>query len=256
MNIIETNLKRNGDLTYNNTPTKIILHHAESTSCTIEDINSWHLANGWTMCGYHYFVRKDGSIYRGRPEGAQGAHCPSQNTLSIGICAEGSYTAETMPEAQKQSIVELSKDICGRYGITEIGGHKEYYPTNCPGDNYPLQDIKNLILNSSTKNYLSLGDTGDEVTELQKKLEKAIGAQFTQYGTFDQDVNNAVCYFQQQYGLVVDGEVGAYTMSIIDSKLKRYKVTISPFKEDDLSLVKDKLNSIGYGDDVISISEI
>lgn len=157
MNIIESNLKWNGNLTYGNLPVMIVLHQAEASTCTIEDIHMWHLSNGWTGCGYHYFVRKDGKIYRGRPEVAVGAHCPGVNDKSIGICAEGSYMTETMPDLQKNAIVELCKDIINRYGIKQIYGHKELYNTNCPGTNYPLDDIKNLravSVEDNGKNYI------------------------------------------------------------------------------------------------------
>lgn len=30
-------------------------------------IRNWHLENGWSDIGYHYFIRKDGVIQEGRP---------------------------------------------------------------------------------------------------------------------------------------------------------------------------------------------
>lgn len=150
VNVIQSKLSWNGSLTYNNNPKYIVLHHAESKSCTIYDIHSWHLNNGWLGCGYHYFVRKDGTIFTGRPELAQGSHCPGKNTQSIGICAEGEYMEESMPDVQFNAIVELCKDIYTRYAIIETDGHKEYYSTSCPGTNYPLESIKNAISTNSS----------------------------------------------------------------------------------------------------------
>lgn len=144
MNIIESNLKFN-NLSYGNKPNKIFLHHSEASS-SIQDIHSWHLANGWSGCGYHFLVRKDGSIYRGRPENSIGSHCKGFNTGSLGICAEGNYMTETMPEVQKKAIIELCKYLCSKYGISDVKGHKEApYATDCPGVKYPLQEIKNAI---------------------------------------------------------------------------------------------------------------
>jgi N-acetyl-anhydromuramyl-L-alanine amidase AmpD len=142
MNIIESNLQFKGNMTYGNVPIMIVGHHAESSHCTIEDIHQWHLNNGWAGCGYHFLVRKDGSVYRGRPENATGAHCPGANDKSIGVCAEGSYMTETMPDVQKQAIIDLCKYIISKYGIKQLYGHKELYSTDCPGTNYPLADIK------------------------------------------------------------------------------------------------------------------
>lgn len=143
INVIEINFKWNGGFTQRSSTSQIILHHADAITCTVEDIHRWHLNNGWTGIGYHYFVKKDGTIYRGRPENVVGAHAIGANTNSIGICAEGNYEIETMPEVQKNAIKELIADIKSRYGNLEIKGHKEVSNTSCPGKNYPLEELKN-----------------------------------------------------------------------------------------------------------------
>ncbi|MCD8391539.1 MAG: N-acetylmuramoyl-L-alanine amidase, partial [Firmicutes bacterium] len=101
INIIETDWNWNGTLSNRASTDYIALHHAEASSCTAADVDSWHKANGWAGIGYHFFVRKDGSIYRGRPLDKMGAHVSGYNNKSIGICAEGAYMTETMPAAQK-----------------------------------------------------------------------------------------------------------------------------------------------------------
>lgn len=145
MKINETNLTFKG-VTYGNIPKSIVLHHAEATKCSIKDIHNWHLNNGWSGCGYHFLVRKDGSIWRGRPENAIGAHTKRYNARSIGICAEGSYTTETMPEAQRQALIELGIYIKNKYNINQVYGHRDLNPTTCPGSKYPLAEIKQAIL--------------------------------------------------------------------------------------------------------------
>ena len=160
MNIIETKLKKNGNLTYNNYPNKIVLHNADASSCTIEDVNDWHLANGWTMVGYHFLVRKDGSVYRGRPENAQGSHCPGANTSSIGICFEGKYMEETMPSEQYEAGLELITYLFDKYGTLAIYGHKDLYSTDCPGTNFPLNDFKNMKVGTSRVQGWNKNETG------------------------------------------------------------------------------------------------
>lgn len=54
------------------------------------------------------------------------------NSNSIGICAEGDYNNEVMPEAQKQAIIELIADIKSRRNIKWIKGHREILATSCP----------------------------------------------------------------------------------------------------------------------------
>lgn len=143
MNIIYTNLKFKG-LSYCNIPNKIILHNADASICTIEDIHQWHLNNGWSGCGYHYFIRKDGSIYKGRPDNAIGSHCLGSNNGSIGICFEGKYMSETMPQVQYYSGIELIKTLNKKYGELRIYGHKELFSTDCPGTKFPLDNFKQL----------------------------------------------------------------------------------------------------------------
>lgn len=156
MNIIDVRLKFKS-LTYGNKPSKIILHNADASSCTIQDIHQWHLQNGWSGCGYHYFIKKDGSVYKGRPDGAIGAHCQGSNNGTLGICFEGKYMTETMPAAQYTAGIELIKFLRSKYGNLPIMGHKELFATSCPGDKFPLSDFKNLKANDKryvVTNYL------------------------------------------------------------------------------------------------------
>lgn len=125
----------------------IVLHHAASSRCTAQDIHRWHLANGWAGIGYHFFAAKDGKVYRGRSVDTVGAHCYGYNNRSIGICAEGDYMYDTMPDRQKVSIVSLCKELLTFYKDAKLCGHGELSATACPGANYPLQAIKGEVLN-------------------------------------------------------------------------------------------------------------
>lgn len=128
-------------LTPRTTTKRLILHHAATKSATPEQIHSWHLANGWSGIGYHYYVRKDGAVYVGRPENVKGAHCENCNSDSIGICFEGNFEAETMPAAQLEAGRELIADITCRYPGIAIGRHRDYGSTACPGKNFPFDGI-------------------------------------------------------------------------------------------------------------------
>ena len=143
MNIIEKTYKWNGKLSNRKSTNRIILHHAESKSCTADDIHRWHLANGWCGIGYHFFVRKDGSIYRGRPEGVVGSHAKGSNSDSIGICFEGSYMTETMNQTQINAGRELVAYLKNKYGISKVQKHMDVCSTNCPGTNFPFDAIVN-----------------------------------------------------------------------------------------------------------------
>lgn len=145
MNIIKTDWKWNGTLSKRASTEYIVLHHAEAVSCTARQVDEWHKSNGWTGIGYHFFVRKDGSIYEGRPLWALGAHVQGKNNISVGICAEGDYHNhdKTMPQAQKSAIKQLIAYLKGLYPNAEIVGHGEIGESNCPGRYYPLAEMKN-----------------------------------------------------------------------------------------------------------------
>ena len=140
MKIIESNLSFKS-MSIRGKTTRIILHHAEASTCTVQDIHCWHKNNGWAGIGYHFFVRKDGSVYRGRPENTVGAHASGSNSDSIGICFEGAYMKEAMPAAQKNAGKDLVAYLKRKYGITKVQRHSDVCATSCPGINFPFSDI-------------------------------------------------------------------------------------------------------------------
>ncbi len=147
MNIIDTNLQF-GNMSIRKITKRIILHHANVTECTAEEIHKWHIENGWAGAGYHYFVRKDGDIYRLRPEKYVGSHAQGSNSDSIGICFEGCYMSEEMPDKQIEAGIEIIDYIMQRYRIEKIQMHKEVCKTDCPGENFPIGKFlqKNTVI--------------------------------------------------------------------------------------------------------------
>ena len=119
MQIIEVDYKWNGSLTKRSKTEMIVLHHAAAKSCTIEQVHQWHLNNGWSGAGYHYFISRDGKIFRGRPENTVGSHAKGFNSESIGICFEGDYMVQDMPKAQLEAGKELVAYLKDKYKITQ-----------------------------------------------------------------------------------------------------------------------------------------
>lgn len=242
MKIIETNFKWNGSLSYTNKPKRIILHHAEDSICTVQQIHSWHLGNGWTGIGYHFFVRKDGTIYRGRPENAIGAHVSGANTNTLGICAEGSYMTEIMPTAQLNAIKWLIQYLDNKYGQLPIYGHREVGSSNCPGTNYPLAELKarkgivqtetkveNVVVTThpitETKSNVQKAKeyVGSRCKELQEKLF-LLGYNCGGYGAdsqFGQGTYNSLVQFQKDNDLDPDGLAGIRTFAKLDELIAK-----------------------------------
>lgn len=143
MEIIDEGLEFNSNMSRMGQVNGIVLHHSGVTvPQSVETIHEYHKSKGWAGIGYHYYVRKDGSIYKGRSEEYAGAHCPGVNASSIGICAEGDFNVEDMSEEQKQAIIELVAYVKDEHNIEYVKGHREILATSCPGDNYPLDEIR------------------------------------------------------------------------------------------------------------------
>lgn len=171
MQIIDEKYNWNGGFTSRFKTDYIVLHHAEAVKCTAQDVHSWHRANDWTGIGYHFFVRKDGTIYRGRPINVVGAHVQGMNSCSVGICAEGDYHTKdkSMPQAQKKSIIELCQYLKKNYyPNAKIVGHREIGDSNCPGRYYPLDEIKNMKYTEEL--------TMEQYNELKNLIEKQAAA--------------------------------------------------------------------------------
>ena len=142
MNIIEKTYTLNGSLQKRKKTDTIILHHAVYNG-DVEGIDRIHKNKDYTCIGYHFYVRKDGTIYRGRQEDAVGAHAYGSNSTSLGICAEGNFEEDIMSAEQKNSIIELVGYLKGKYGISKVVRHRDVCATACPGKNYPFDEIVN-----------------------------------------------------------------------------------------------------------------
>ena len=204
MNIVEKTFQTIGVLQTRPKTTLIVLHHAYATNCTVEDIDRWHKNRGWCKIGYHFFVRKDGTIHRGREENAVGAHAYGYNSISIGICAEGNYDVEQMPEAQKNAIIELVTYLKNKYGITDVKKHKDLNNTRCPGANYPFDEIVakangnvefttiNPIEAKSSESRSGNVAADNLVKELQHELNVQKNAGLVEDGIFGPKTGNAM----------------------------------------------------------------
>lgn len=115
---------------------KIIIHCSatkEGQKVTVADITSWHKARGFKTIGYHYVIDLDGNVHKGRDESVIGAHVTGQNSNSIGICYIGGLdmfgkAKDTRTPLQKEALKKLVSDVCSRYDIKEIKGHRDYSP--------------------------------------------------------------------------------------------------------------------------------
>lgn len=204
----------------------IILHHAAAVSCTPADIVRWHLDRGFNGAGYNWFVTKSGMIYQLRPIWATGAHTIGWNSKSIGICAEGNYEKEaSMPEIQIKAIAEVI-DYCNDYYRVKFNlyGHRQKWPTACPGKNFPYNRISELSLHWD--DIMKLNYPGKSLKYIPGNIIKGTNVKSVQQklyylgfypgpidGKFGPITDSAVKAFQKSKGIEEDGIVGPITWS-------------------------------------------
>jgi N-acetylmuramoyl-L-alanine amidase. len=194
---------RNTNFGSNPNPDTIVIHHALAPSCTAQDIHRWHLERGWLGIAYHYFIRKNGTVYRGRPEQYRGGSLLGDENINvISICLEGCYTdygnltEKNVPEAQMKALHELCDDICSRHRIVAFKRHADYPSAqgkDCPGKYFPWNEF---------------------VAERRIRMVS------------EEWKNKAVEFvrrFQRETGLVEDGKAGTNTNAKLDEILKKLK---------------------------------
>ncbi len=147
----------------------IVHHTAGSNSYTkaqsasiVRAIELYHVqGNGWNDIGYNFLVDKYGQVFEGRYGGITkpvvGAHAMGFNSGSVGIAVIGDYGSTAITPAARDALVSLiawrldlahvdplSKVVRVSAGnpryaagtsvtLNAISGHRDVYPTSCPG---------------------------------------------------------------------------------------------------------------------------
>ena len=102
---------------------EIIYHHSQTPKnmdIGVAEITSWHQQRGWRTVGYHYIIRRDGSLEFGRKEESIGAHVAGYNSHSIGICMVGD---DEFNEEQFNTLAELTRILKRKYKDAVIYPH-------------------------------------------------------------------------------------------------------------------------------------
>lgn len=126
------------------TSVKYIVIHCSATRSTrdytAEQLLRDHKTRGFRTVGYHFYIRRDGSVTQHRKLLEVGAHCRPWNRCSIGICYEGGLDADgrpadtRTPEQTEQFILLLMRMVKIFPGV-RIRGHRDMpgsIPKACP----------------------------------------------------------------------------------------------------------------------------
>lgn len=123
---------------------RYIIVHCSATRCdrdyTVEQLLHDHRARGFRTIGYHFYIRRDGTVSRHRQLLEVGAHCRPFNRCSIGICYEGGldrdgHPADTRTPEQTGQLISLIRKLLKLFPQAEVKGHRDMpgsTPKACP----------------------------------------------------------------------------------------------------------------------------
>lgn len=105
----------------------------EKTDVGAADIDRWHRKQGWACIGYHYVIRRNGTLEVGREEKKIGSHVQGYNSNSIGICMVGGVDANDITKAENNftpeqfgTLKKLLVELKARYPRAKIQGHRDF----------------------------------------------------------------------------------------------------------------------------------
>ena len=153
-----------------------IVHHTAGTNnysrsqsaAIVRGIELYHvLGNGWDDIGYNFLVDKYGQVFEGRYGGMEkavvGAHAMGFNFGAVGVALLGNYNGAGLTAAARASLVKLlawrldlahldplsqvTRISAGNpkygkgtsVGLRAVSGHRDTYPTSCPGNSVYAQ---------------------------------------------------------------------------------------------------------------------
>ncbi|MER7402007.1 N-acetylmuramoyl-L-alanine amidase [Streptomyces sp. NPDC000070] len=174
--------------TYTTDTQAMFVHHTagtndytcEESASIVRGVFLYHVrSNGWNDIGYHFLVDKCGTVFEGRAGGIDkpvlGAHTYGFNAATSSVSVLGDYTTATTSTAARESVAKVAAWKLGLYGLDPTGttvltagadngkyklgqkvtlhrisGHRDGYPTACPGQNLydDLPEIRTLAGNA------------------------------------------------------------------------------------------------------------
>ena len=139
--------------------TEVVVHwtgHYIDQDIGAEEVHATHRGAGYGGIGYHYVIRNDGTIERGRPIQQVGQHAQANghNTYSIGVALVGGYTvpsnvglanppmgSESINELQRQSLKKIFNAFYKVWPGGQAWGHNDTDPENKADPGFSIPDF-------------------------------------------------------------------------------------------------------------------
>ena len=129
------------------TTTDTIVIHCTQTpkdmEVDVEKVTQWHKDRGFDTIGYHYLIKRDGTLQVGRDEDVVGAHAVAGNGTSVGVALVGGGTADmgwenNFNSEQFDTLKSIILKLKDKYDIEKIIGHYQVDGNKeCPSFDVP-----------------------------------------------------------------------------------------------------------------------
>ena len=123
------------------TETTMIIVHCAATKPSqdvgVREIRQWHKERGFLDVGYHFVIRRDGTVEDGRDVDVIGAHCEGKNYTSVGVCLvggiddKGNFEAN-FTSAQMNALRSLIVTLQAKYPGAVLRAHHDFAQKACP----------------------------------------------------------------------------------------------------------------------------
>lgn len=133
-----------GEMMKSKESVRFLVLHCSATRCnqdyTVEQLMRDHKQRGFRTIGYHFYIRRDGTMTQHRRLLEVGAHARPYNRCSIGICYEGGLDEQGKPKntltlAQYERLQDLFDVLHKFFPMAKIVGHRDLpgtTPKDCP----------------------------------------------------------------------------------------------------------------------------
>ena len=117
----------------------------------VAKVTEWHTQRGFDTIGYHYLIKRDGTLQVGRDEDVVGAHAVAVNGTSVGVALVGGGTVDmgwenNFTPVQFETLKSIIIKLKDKYNIEKIIGHYQVDDKKeCPSFDVPKWLEKNNL---------------------------------------------------------------------------------------------------------------
>jgi N-acetylmuramoyl-L-alanine amidase len=102
-------------------------------------IDRWHRARGFLSIGYHFVIKRDGTVQAGRAVDQIGAHVEGHNHESVGVCLAGGVdekgkSVNNFTPEQMNALRALVAGLSTKFPDATVQGHRDFpnVAKDCP----------------------------------------------------------------------------------------------------------------------------